>query len=157
VLGKVARSRFDSELFIEDILANVAASWDLVVIDDLRLAKGTAVFATFEHPGGAPRDDAPALAQALALPTRTDEALLIELSYPTKAVNDTRFPTVADAGLMPRFRPAPEVEPSSGYPETCCGWTEPLGAQPPQPELVHANAALTVLDRPPRLVGRVPP
>jgi hypothetical protein len=104
-------------------------------------------------------NDARALAEALALPClvepRTADELLIELSYPTRAVGEMRFPTVADAGLVHLFRPAPEIEPSSGEPETCYGWTEPIGAHPPQPEVVHVNASVRVLDRPPRFVGRV--
>jgi hypothetical protein len=115
------------------------------------------VFATFEHPAGAPRDDATALSRALALPVwqrpRTEPEILVELSYPTAAVQDHRFATVADVHWGPLFRPSPEEAPEPARPASGCGWTEPLGAYPPQPEIVHRNAPLQVLSGAPRFVG----
>jgi hypothetical protein len=162
ILGKRARGDFDNDLFVEDTLAELAAAWYPGALVDSQLgAEGTAlVFATFEHTASAPRDDPRALTQALALnfwgSPRTRDELVIELSYPTRSITNTRFPTVADVGLSHLFRPAPEVPPSAGKKNTWYGWTEPLGGQPPQPELVHANAPVSVLDRSPRFVGRVP-
>jgi hypothetical protein len=160
VLGKTARVDFDNDVLVDEIFADLASSWDSSRLSSVPLGSRDVVFATFDHPAGAPRTDACALADALALPflgePRTADEMLIELSYPTRAVVETRFPTVADAGLAHLFRPAPEVEPSPAEPRTCCGWTEPIGSHPPQPEVVHANAAAGILDRPPRFVGRVP-
>lgn len=82
---------------------------------------------------------------------------VVEFSYRTDLVTAPRFPTVADAGWNPSFKPAPEREPDGSVPATCWGWTEPLGPWPPQPEIVHDNAGLRILDRPPRLIGMVPP
>jgi hypothetical protein len=162
LLGKRARGDFDNDLFVEDTMAELAAAWHPGVLIDAQLGAEDAVlvFATFEHSAAAPRDDPRALTQALALNfwggPRTRDELVIELSYPTRAVTDTRFPTVADVGLGYLFRPASEVPPSPGKENTWYGWTEPLGGQPPQPELVHANAPVSVLDRSPRFVGKVP-
>jgi hypothetical protein len=159
VLGTRARFDFDNDFRTDDLFVELAASWDSVRLAGVSLGRSVAVFATFEHSAGAPRNDARALSEALALPfwgeNRTSEAILIELSYPTGAVNETRFATVADAGLMHLFRPAPEVEPSSSAPSTWHGWTEPIGPHPPQPEVVHTNVSATILDRPPRFVGRL--
>jgi hypothetical protein len=119
-----------------------------------------AVFATFDHEAGAPRHDPLALSQALALPLwsrpRLGDEILVELDYPTDAVAHHRFPTVADAGWGHLFAPASETAPDDGTPATCCGWTEPLYGQIAQPEIVHDNAPLQILDVPPRLVGVVP-
>ena len=123
------------------------------------LGKADCVFATFEHPGGAPRDDALGMAEALALPLMASpvsvDEFLVELSYPTNSVRNHRFPTVADAGNHPLFEPAREVAPNPAAPETCTGWTKPLGKHRPQAEIVHGNDSLRILNRAPRLVGRV--
>jgi hypothetical protein len=161
VVGKSARADFDDDLFVEDLLVEMAASWDPASLSGVDLHWRAVVFATFDHPGGAPRSDARGLAEALALPfwagPRAGDELLIELGYPAAAVSETRFPTIADAGLMHLFRPAPEMAPRAGQRATWCGWTEPAGGvHPPQPELVHANAPVAILDQPPRFVGRVP-
>jgi hypothetical protein len=138
----------------------LASAWDpsrLTKAD--RLGEARCVFATFEHPGGAPRDDALGIAEALALPLMTSttsvDEWLVEFSYPTDKVTDHRFPTVADAGEHALFEPAPEVAPDPAAPKTCTGWTRPLGKHRPQPEIAHRNDSLRVLNRAPRLVGRV--
>jgi hypothetical protein len=162
MLGKRARDAFDRDaLPPETLFSRLRSRWAasrLAPTD--RLGRGEEVFATFDHLAGAPRDDAEALSRALSLPLwqgpRSGIEILVEMSYPTDAVADHRFPTVADAGWIHLFRPAPEEEPDSGRPETCCGWTEPLGPYPPQPEIVHDNAELRILSEPPRFVGSIP-
>jgi hypothetical protein len=165
VLGVSARADFDDDLYAEDLLGELVAAWDPgawdpVLLDGLFLGRDASVFATFEHSAGPSRTNARALSEALALPfwgmPRTTDELLIELSYPTGGVTETRFATVADAGLMHLFRPAHDLEPSPSDPLTWHGWTQPIGTHPPQPELVHANAPISILDHPPRFVGRVP-
>ncbi len=161
LLGKSARVDFDQDLFVEDTLADLAAAWDPALLHGIPLNSSGPVFATFEHGGGPARSDARALAEALALPWLSNpavggEALLLELRYPSAEVAEVRFPTVADAGTTHLFRPAKDQEPADGDPSTCYGWTEPFGAHPPQPELVHASAPASILDAPPRFVGRVP-
>ncbi|HEV7509699.1 MAG TPA: hypothetical protein VGS07_32805 [Thermoanaerobaculia bacterium] len=136
-----------------------SASWNPSLIEDGLLLGGKEakmVFATFEHPVGAPRNHAGNMAAALALPRRPriEEEILVEFSYSTDSVSNYRFPTVADAGWIQEFQPAPELEPDPARRETCCGWTRPLGPWPPQPELVHENKSLRILDGPPRFVGR---
>lgn len=163
VLGTRARDDFDADLRTDDLFSELAAEWDSSLLDGLVLGRSRAVFATFEHPAGAPRHDARALSQALTLPIWSapgvggDDHLLVELSYPASAIPETRFPTVADAGLIHLFRPAPEVRPDPADAVTCCGWTAPIGLHPAQPEIVHTNVSATILDRPPRFVGRVTP
>jgi hypothetical protein len=156
-LGQSARLDFERGTYRpEEAFAELATQWDSARALG-RLAAGAIAFATFEHNGGAPRDDAQALAQALALPVRSSDKILIEYSYPTDSVGNHRFPTVADVGWMHEFQPAPELAPDSSRPETQVGWTRPIGGGVSQPELVHGNEALHVLDRPPRLVGRLNP
>ena len=162
ILGVIARDDFQKGfLSLEDAFVQISEDWDARLIrDNDRHAGETIAFATFEHNGGAPRNDAIRMTKALALPfwqrARTADEILVELSYPTAAVSNTRFPTVADAGWIHLFRPAPESEPRRSDPKTCWGWTEPLDGQPAQPEIVHGNNSLKVVDRPPRLVGRIP-
>jgi hypothetical protein len=162
MLGKRARDAFDrGALPPEALFARLRSRWaESRLATTNRLGRGDEVFATFEHPAGAPRDDAEALSRPLALPMwqgpRSKIEILVEMSYPTDAVMDYRFPTAADAGWLHLFRPAPEEEPDDARPETCCGWTAPLGAYPPQPEIVHKNAGLQVLSEPPRFVGSIP-
>jgi len=138
----------------------LASAWDpSKLTKGDTLGRAGCVFATFDHPGGAPRGDALDMAQALALPAASspvsvDEAM-VEFSYPTDSVRNHRFPTVADAGDHPLFEPAKEIPPNPGAPETCTGWTRPIGKHSPQPEIVHRNNSLRVLDRAPRLVGRI--
>ena len=162
MLGKRARDAFDrGALPPETLFARLRSRWAASRLAATnRLGRGEEVFATFEHPAGAPRDDAEALSRALALlmwqGPRSKIEILVEMSYPTDAVTDCRFPTAADAGWIHLFRPAPEEEPDSGRLETCCGWTAPLGPYPPQPEIVHDNAGLQILNEPPRFVGSIP-
>lgn len=142
----------------EDTARGIELAWDPAKLKPTdSLARGPQVFATFDHAGGAPRNDALALSKSLALPIwtrpRTGDEFLVEVSYPTNSVENYRFPTVADAGWAYLFCPAPERQPNVGRPESLWGWTCPLDGQPPQPEIVHANGSLTVLDRPPRFVG----
>ncbi|MFY9824724.1 MAG: hypothetical protein WAM82_25325 [Thermoanaerobaculia bacterium] len=162
MLGKLAREAFDREALPPEVaFTRVRNRWSvsrLEAADRLRKEDEDKVFATFEHPGGAPRGNAVAMSRALALPLWQwphSEVELLELAYPTDAVDGYRFPTVADAVWIHLFRPAPEEAPDSGRPASCYGWTEPLGAYPPQPEIVHDNALLKVLSGPPRFVGSV--
>jgi hypothetical protein len=159
ILGDSARADFQSgRLTIEDALSQVAEAWDTTALEDedrLGAEWDKMIFATFEHPDGAPRDLALGMAEALALPVRPRrDEILIELTYTTDSVTNYRFPTIAEAGWAPEFQPAPEVEPSLGLPGSRWGWTRPLGAWPAQPELVHDNDSLRVLDGPPRFLGR---
>jgi hypothetical protein len=162
MLGKLARDAFDREALPPEIaFTRVRDRWSTTRLDaaDRLGRKGDdKVFATFEHPEGAPRHDATAMSRALALPLWQwphSRLELLELAYPTDAVEGYRFPTIADAGWVHLFRPAPEEAPDSERPASCCGWTEPLGAYPPQPEIVHDNASLAVLSGPPRFVGSI--
>lgn len=157
VLGESAREDLRNGIMsLEDVFSRLTLFWDSdAMTDDDRLGAGTSVFATFEHNTGAPRADASAMAQALGLPVRPGrEEILIEVSYSTDSVRNHRFPTIADAGWTHEFQPSSEVAPDPAVPETCCGWTRPLGSWPPQPELVHENRSLKILSAPPRLVGR---
>lgn len=161
MLGKMARRDFDSGLMsVEDAFNRIAVYWSAARLTDAEmLARSRAVFATFEHDGTAPRDDARALADALALPVLlrvgAGEEILFELSYQRDLVQGYRFPTVADAGWLHLFQPAPEVAPNPAERHTLWGWTRPLGGQQSQPEIVHENAPLRVVDSAPRLVGRM--
>lgn len=161
MLGKIARRDFDSGLMsVEDTFNRMARNWSAARLsDDEMLASSNAVFATFEHDGNAPRDDARALADALALPVLlrvgAGEGILFEFSYQRDSVQGYRFPTIADVGLFHLFQPAPEVAPDPAERQTLWGWTRPLGGQQSQPEIVHENAPLRVMDSAPRLVGRM--
>ena len=161
MLGKTARRDFDSGLMsVEDAFSRMLVYWSAARLSDAdTLARSSAVFATFDHDGTAPRDDSTALADALALPVLlrvgAGEEILFEFSYQRDSVRGYRFPTVADAGWFHLFRPAPEVAPEPTDPHTLWGWTRPLGGQPSQPEIVHENAPLRVVDSAPRLVGRI--
>jgi len=156
------RVTFRNRNYLEpkDASKQLARRWNPAKLTDSdRLSRHECVFATFDHPPGASRSNARTMAEALALPvaSRPGSAneMLVEFSYPTDSVPNHRFPTVADAGDHPFFRPAPEVPPDPTARETCCGWTKPLGKQSPQPEIVHGNESLRVLNRAPRFVGRV--
>jgi hypothetical protein len=157
---RVKQEVIDKKVTLEEAFVRLGSvSWDPTLVEDLRLGGGAMVFATFEHPAGAPRNHAGNMAAALALPPgpRVKEKILVEFSYPTGSVSNHRFPTVADAGWVEEFQPAPEVEPDPVRRENCHGWTRPLDTRPrqqPQPELVHENGSLRVLDGPPRFVGR---
>jgi hypothetical protein len=163
MLGKLARDAFDREtLPPETAFSRLRVLWSasrLKATDRLRPKEEDKIFATFEHPAGAPRDEATALSRALALPfwqrLRTGLEILVELAYRTDAVEGYRFPTVADSGWVHLFRPAPDEAPASERSASCCGWTEPLGPYPPQPEIIHDNAPLRVLSGPPRFVGSI--
>jgi hypothetical protein len=161
LLGKAARWAFDNGTMTpEDAFARLVPAWASSRLTPKdRLSRGTGVFATFDHAAGAPRGDARAMSEALALPVaaaglRRDE-ILYEFAYATDSVDNHRFPTVADAGRSHLFEPAPEVEPEPANAATWWGWTRPLGARPPQPEIVHANESLRILKSPPRFVGRI--
>ena len=162
MLGRRGRIHFDSgSLPPETLFARLRQLWRPARLRTTdRLAGGKKVFATFDHPEGAPREEAKGLSQALSLSfwqnPRREMELLVEFAYPTDAVQNHRFPTVANAGWGCLFRPAPEETPDGTRLSTCFGWTEPLGAHPPQPEIVHDNAQLQVLSHPPRLVGAIP-
>lgn len=161
MLGKMARRDFDSGLMsVEDAFNRMAMNWSAARLTGAEmLAQSSVVFATFEDNGTAPRDDARALADALALPVLlrvgAGEEILFEFSYQRDSVQGYRFPTVADAGRIHLFQPAPEVAPDLAERHTLWGWTRPLGGQQSQPEIVHENASLRVLDSAPRLVGRL--
>jgi hypothetical protein len=157
VLGDRARKDLiNGRISFEEAFSRLVASWDpSAVADHVRLGGSTVVFATFDHSAGAPRSDAAALAQALALPVQPGrKEILMEFTYPTDSVANHRFPTVADAGWAHEFQPAPDAAPDPVRDETHWGWTRPLGAGPAQPELVHDNQSLRVLSAPPRFVGR---
>jgi hypothetical protein len=160
-LGIAARMAFDAGTMTpEDAFHQLSLKWTSSKLTPKeRLGGGKAVFATFEHRAGAPRNSALAMTQALALRVSvrvlSGEQILFEFTYPTDSVENHRFPTVADAGSWHLFEPAGETEPNPAVPETCCGWTKPLGAQPPQPEIVHANGPLRILSASPRFVGRI--
>ncbi len=74
MLGKMARRDFDSGLMsVEDAFNRIAVYWSAARLTDAdMLARSRVVFVTFEHDGTAPRDDARALADALA---QTDDAV----------------------------------------------------------------------------------
>jgi len=155
MLGKRARDAFSARALATEVAsARLRDRWDSTRLEPSdQLGRGAKVFATFEHPGGAPRHDATALSQALSLScwqwTGRGPEILVELTYPSNRVSDPRFPTVAEAEWTHQFRPAPEAPPNAGHPASCCGWTAPLGGHPAQPELVHDNAPLAVVSKPP--------
>ena len=162
ILGRTARAAFYlGTVSAEDTVRGIELAWDSarLRLNDM-LAPGAKVFATFEHAGRVPRNDAVGLSKAMALSIwtrpKTGDECLLEVSYPTDSVNDYRFPTVADAGWGHLFCPAPERPPDVRRQKTLWGWTCPLDRQPPQPEIIHANASLRVLDRSPRFVGVIP-
>jgi hypothetical protein len=161
MLGRTARRDFDSGLMsVEDAFNRLTLYWSAARLTDAeKLARASAVFATFDHDGNAPREDARALADALALPVLLrvggGEEILFEFFYKRDAVQGCRFPTVADAGLFHLFQPAPELAPDPANRQTLWGWTRPVGGQEAQPEIVHENASLRVVDGAPRLVGRM--
>lgn len=162
LLGVAARVAFDSgTMSPEDAFSRIEWRWSQSAMTDTeRLGGRDTVFATFDFPDvDSPRDNAAAMAAALALEVGTHahagDEILFELTYETASVRDHRFPTVADVGTFHLFQPADETAPDVGTPETCCGWTAPLAGQPRQPELVHENESLRILEEPPRLVGRV--
>lgn len=119
MLGTRARDAFNrGTLPADTAFTRIQGLWDPLRLDATdRLAHGNQVFATFEHPAGAPRDDATAMSQALALPLwqapRSGLELLIELAYATDTVGGYRFPTVADAGWIHLFQPSSEDAPDS--------------------------------------------
>jgi|GEM_PF-1633086 len=164
ILGKVARKQFETgAMSAEDAFARMAVAWDSNRLTDRgRLARPSDSFtwATFEHVPGTPRDNARGMADALAHPvlitlTASSDEILYELSYPRDAVRDHRFPTIADAEWFHLFKPAPECKPDVAKPETCWGWTRSQNGQPAQPEIMHSNEPLGVLDAPPRFLGRL--
>lgn len=163
ILGEAARRDFDNRtLAPEDAVARLRRRWtpDSFGPTD-RLGRGDVVFATFESAAGPPRNSPIELAEALGLGVARsraiDRAFLVELEYEAVAVAEPRIPTVADAGWFDLFRPAAEAPPDAGDLKTCYGWTGPLGAQAPQPEIVHANASLRVVVDGPRWIGRLVP
>lgn len=127
MLGTMARRDFDSGLMsVEDAFSRIAVRWSAARLTNSEmLARSSAVFATFEHDGTAPRDDARALADALALPVLlrvgTGEEILFEFSYQRDSVQGYRFPTVADAAWFHLFQPAPEFAPDPAERHTIWG------------------------------------
>jgi hypothetical protein len=160
ILGKAARMDFVAEtLSAADAFAQVEKRWDASrMLPTDRLGARSVVWATFRHRKGTPRHDAKSMVEALALPppVRSADRILIEFAYDRDAVQNHRFPTVADAGLTHQFRPAPEAAPDPAKRRTWWGRTKPTGPWPAQPEIVHDNASLQVLRRAPRFVGRFP-
>jgi hypothetical protein len=129
---------------------------DLTLLEVLDLGPhGRPVWATFDDPdqGLDPqvRDDATLMAHHLGLRvglTRAD--WLIVLIYQKHYLKSARYPTVADAGWEHRFR--------SADPRTHeWGLTAASGKFVPQPEVVHANCPLAILERMPRFLGTVMP
>jgi hypothetical protein len=160
LLGTVARKEFDDERMLPaDAFSRLANAWDAFLASTESLGGREAVFATFGDPSSAPRDDARAMADALALPivlrVGAGNQILFEFSYRRDDVLNHRFPTVADAEFCHLFQPAPELIPTASDRHTLSGWTRPLAAQPEQPEILHQNASLQVLAAAPRLVGRM--
>jgi hypothetical protein len=161
VLGRDAKVDFNNgDMSVADAFSRLEARWSNARFqDDDRLGRGDTIFATFEHSRGAPRDNATEMVKALALPavvaSRVGDDFLYEFSYLSKLLGNLCIPTVADAGWFPLFEPAPEVRPDPVRPETCCGWTKPVGPQQPQPEVVHANAPMELLMGAPQLIGRI--
>ena len=94
VLGKATRRAFDEgDVSPEDAFARLASAWvKTKMTDSEMLGRGGAVFATFEHAAGAPRGDATAMADALALRVRRtdDEPILFEYCYDTAATANHR-------------------------------------------------------------------
>jgi hypothetical protein len=163
LLGSVARIAFDNgDLAPVDACSAMADQWDTGMLGGLRLARGNAVFATFDpsdYPP-APHDAIP-LTKSLALlfwqRPRTGDEILFELRYESSSVENHRFPTVADAQWAnPLFLPAPEIEPREEDPQTWCGWTSPLGGESKRPEIVHQNSSLQMLTTSPRFIGIIP-
>jgi len=155
ILGEVARADVESGLYsLSDAFADVARHWAVRIgTSSLQLCgPGSDVWASCQLgqtvPGGA-RD----LTDALALPARgMPGEPVVKLEYPTNQVAGHRFPTVADAKWYP-FTPAPEVPPDPDDPRTCCGWTGARNGQENQPELLHDNADMAILNGPPSLIG----
>src|SRR5689334_4684685 len=94
VLGKMARVEFDAgRLSPEDAFRRIAARWrSSSMTPTEKLGGGSVVWATFRHRKGTPRDDAKGMAEALALPLRPTDRILIEFSYSRDKVNNHRFP-----------------------------------------------------------------
>jgi hypothetical protein len=158
VLGKSARLNFENgTLSPADAFKQMARRWKFSMKAPERLSGALAVFATFDHPGGAPRNDAARLANAMALPAilraGTGDQMLFEFAYDRDSVRGHRFPTVADAGDFHLFLPAAEIPPDPSVPQSLCGWTKPLGGEPCQPEIVHENATFDIVKDAPRFVG----
>jgi hypothetical protein len=160
VLGTSAQIDFDTgRLDVAQAFSDLERFWDTESVgSDERLATGRTVFATFNDTAApVDRDDATAVSNALALPLTLFDArdgmFLYELAYDRTSIADIRFPTVADAGTVYLFRPCDDVPPHSEHPRACFGRTDALEGEHDQPELVHANAPLSVLTKPPRFVG----
>jgi hypothetical protein len=162
VLGVSARIAFDDgSASPAQVFADLARYWSNDTAGpDERLGTGTHVFATFnDGESAAPRHDALAMAEALALPILLSdshrEVFLYELTYATDAVSNCRYPTVADAGTIHLFEPCPDIPPHAPHPRGCYGRTRPLGGHPSQPELLHDNHSLSIVNGPPRFVGEL--
>jgi hypothetical protein len=158
ILGTIARREFDGgQMSPADAFIRLARMWNFSLVSSENLARGNAVFATFETEQSAPREDAGGMAEVLALPiclrVGAGDQILFELSYDRDVVANYRFPTVADAGFMHLFRPAEELQPAASDTNSLYGWTHPLNRAAPQPEIVHENASLQVVREAPRLVG----
>jgi hypothetical protein len=148
-----------SQISLIEAEQQVRDNWNADLLDEKdMLARDNVAFATFDTgttPHGA---SAQHIAECLALPCAVPGAkphrrFLVKVAYPAAKVQNHRFPTVAEAGTFPFFQPAEELAPDTSKQATCVGWTKPAGAGPPQPELIHDNASLRVLNSPLELVG----
>ena len=126
--------------------------------DEDKLARDVMVFAAPVRGKWPDNTDALAIAESFGLPIAFGDGVerfhnLVRYEYDTHAVSNHRFPTFADAGRFPGFLPAPETCPDPKSPDTCWGWTKPLGRNEKRPEIIHDNASLRVLKSPIRYVG----
>jgi hypothetical protein len=162
LLGAVARIAFDNgDLAPVDACAALEGQWNPAMLSRLRLARGNAVFATFDSTDYPLIADAASLSKSLALlfweRPRTCDEILLELHYEKSSVENHRFPTIADAHWdNPLFLPAPEIDPKEDDPHTWCGWTSPLGGESKRPEIVHQNSSLDMLATSPKFIGIIP-
>lgn len=158
VLGDTAKKDVDDgNLSFSEAFRLLAADWNPANLPDEKLGGGNHVFATFDASQTIPTDPIEllnALAHPVLLRTGQD-VILFELEYATNSVTDHRFPTVADAELVHFFEPAQERAPVPRKPDTWYGWTKPLNGQPRQPEIVHKNASVRILNQSPKLIGEL--
>lgn len=158
ILGDAAKKDVDDgNLSVSEAFRLLAADWNSAHLPGEKLGGGRHVFATFGAsqtiPAGA-RALLEALASPVLLPPSKD-VILFELEYAADSVTDHRFPTVADAELVHFFEPAQERKPVPSKPDTCYGWTKPVGSQDPQPEIVHKNAFVWILNQSPKFIGEL--
>jgi len=112
------------------------------------LANRKAVFVTFPDADGRIPDEsigAVILMRRLGyFMTQTDS--IVKLAYEPQDEDILKFPTVADAGWYPYFKPAEEGD--------LHGWTEPIGDPTTKgyPEAVHRNRNIGLLVKRPRII-----